>query len=45
MCLSIMMVIRIKTFKAQFMRKLSNTESELKIGVPYKKQACIYPSH
>ena len=29
------------TFEAQFMRKLSNTEAELKKSVAYKKKACI----
>ena len=40
-CLSIMIVICIKqrltTFEAQFMKKLSNTEAELKKSVAYKK--------
>ena len=40
MCLSIMMVLRNRyaTFEAQFMKKLSNTEAELKKSVAYKKK-------
>ena len=30
------------TFKAQFMKKLSNTESELKKGVAYKKACSLF---
>ena len=41
MCLCIMMVICIKqhlsNFEVQFMKKLSNTEAQLKKSVAYKK--------
>ena len=30
------------TFEAQFMKKLSNTEAELKKRVAYRKKACNY---
>ena len=30
----------INSFEAQFMKKWSNTETELKISVAYKKKAC-----
>ena len=44
MCLNIMMVICIKQhlskFEAQFLKKISNTEVELKKSVAYEK-ACI----
>ena len=43
-CLSMMMLISIKQqlkLEAQFMRKLSNTEAELKKGNAYKKKSVI----
>ena len=43
-----MMLVCIKqhqaTFQAQFMKKLSNTEAELKKSDAYKK-ACVFSSH
>ena len=45
MCLSMMMVICISnakaTFEAQYMKKLSNTEAEMKKSVAYKKKRVL----
>ena len=42
MCLNIMMVLSNTqaTFEVQFMKKLSNTEAEMKKSVPYEKKTC-----
>ena len=42
MCLNIMMVLSKTqaTFEVQFMKKLSNTEAEMKKSVPYEKKTC-----
>ena len=49
MCLRIMIVLCIKlhqgTFEAQFMKKLSNVEAELKKSVAYKKTSVRVSKH
>ena len=50
MCLNIMMVLSNTqaTFEVQFMKKLSNTEAEMKKSVPYEKKrvaSFLFPLH
>ena len=49
-CLNIMMVLSNTqtTFEVQFMKKLSNTEAEMKKTVPYEKKrvaSFLFPPH